>query len=194
MEYICGPDFDKRILTLNPKRKISITMSGGVDSFVLYKLLGNIMPLENIDIFYSKRPDFDTYSHLQKLTERKDIIIIPEQTKSKNRFVELVNIIKKEYDYDEIYMGLNIIPHTHYFPEFNSYNDLPDRPWTFKDPVVKMPFLHLYKYHIIDLARQFSIDLSKTFSCISRTDIECGMCWQCREKIWGFNQLGLDYE
>lgn len=194
MDYICGPGHDRRIITISPHGKVAIAMSGGIDSFVLYNLLGNHIALEKIDIFYSKRIDFDTYHHLEKLTKRTDIKILTETIKSKNRFVDFINIIKNDFDYDEIYMGLNHIPHTHYFPEFGIDDGLPDRPWRFYDTKVKMPFLHLYKYHIIDLAKKLSIDLSATFSCIKSTDIHCGSCWQCREKIWGYEQLELDHE
>ena len=54
---------------------------------------------------------------------------------------------------------------------------------------VRLPFLHLYKYHIIDLARQEKIDLSDTMSCIASIDQECGKCWQCMEKKWGIDQI-----
>jgi len=93
------------------------------------------------------------------------------------------------YSIDELYLGTNIIPHTEYFPEFIT-DERPKRLWSYReDSPFKLPLLHLYKYHIIDLANRNNIDLSQTQSCLHKLKEHCGKCWQCLEKQWGYKQL-----
>jgi len=95
-----------------------------------------------------------------------------------------VEYILENYEIDELYTAVNIIPHTEYFPEFISEGK-PGRPWSIpEDEPVKCPFLHLYKYHIIDLANRYNIDLSQTQTCLIQLEGHCGKCWQCLEKQW----------
>ena len=54
---------------------------------------------------------------------------------------------------------------------------------------MKCPFLHLYKYHIIDLANRNNISLEYRHACIEQNKGHCGTCWQCLEKKWGYDQL-----
>ena len=28
-----------------------------------------------------------------------------------------------------------------------------------------------------------------TFSCIVNTDVHCGKCWWCQERLWGFGRI-----
>lgn len=188
MTYICGPKWDQRVVEINPKGRCAIIMSGGIDSFVLFNLLSSVT---YVDVFNVNRQDgFDNYKRVERLTGQKVNIVNELTTDSATRIEYSIYQIIKEYNYDEVYAGTNHTPPLTYFPEFDT-SDRPIRPWYIDHEKYKLrlPFLHLYKYHIIDLARQEKIDLSDTMSCIASTDKECGKCWQCMEKKWGYDLL-----
>jgi len=184
MQYICGPDWDRRIISIKQQGRVGILMSGGIDSWVLYNMLND--PI----IFNIARLDsFDGVDRVRELTG-KPIIEIPESsTDHWGRFDVAIEHILNNYDIDQLYHGININPPIDIFPEFNILSK-PHRPWRIDHPRLLTPFLHLYKYHIIDLAKQLQIPLDNTRSCIDNASgDECGQCWQCKEKRWGFQQL-----
>lgn len=184
MRYICGPKWDQRVVEINERGSVGIVMSGGIDSYVLYKLLKD--PI----IFNIKRKDgFDNPSRVRYLTG-KEITEIDEATNdAENRIGRTIENILNKFPLTQLYIGINHIPPLDVFPEFN-FPGKPYRPWRIDNTIVKAPFLHLYKYHIIDLANQLGLDLSETRSCIhNAAGDECGECWQCREKRWGYEQL-----
>jgi len=187
MKFICGPKWDQRVVTIDPKGRCAIIMSGGIDSFVLFKLL-SLRCI--VDVYNINRKDgFDNYKRVERLTGQK-VNVIEELTTDSNRVEASIMQLMTDYNYDEIYTGVNHTPPTTFFPEFDT-PARPVRPWNidYKKYNVRLPFLHLYKYHIIDLARQEKIDLSDTMSCIASIDQECGKCWQCMEKKWGYDQI-----
>tara|TARA_B100001113_G_C21084488_1_gene611440 strand:- start:93 stop:671 length:579 start_codon:yes stop_codon:yes gene_type:complete len=190
MEYVCGPKWDRRLVYIEPKPNCAIIMSGGIDSFVLWNLLKDECDL---DIYNINRADgFDNYKRVEQLTGKK-VNVLDELTTSTEGTLKidlsLMHLISTK-DYDEIYTGINEGPPIDYFPEF----DIPTRPerkWyvDYSEHIVRTPFLRLYKFHILDLARQERIDLSDTMSCIVSTEKQCGECWQCMEKKWAYNEI-----
>jgi 7-cyano-7-deazaguanine synthase in queuosine biosynthesis len=192
MRYECGPEWDTRIITINPKHfKVGILMSGGIDSWVLFNIIKQVIP--EIIIFNIKRADkYDGAERIKLLTGRNEIIEIDELTTNHaDRIPMGMDYILDNYDIDELYTGANIIPHTEYFPEFIT-DERPGRRWSIPSWIkIKCPFLHLYKYHIIDLANRNNIDLSQTQSCLHQLKEHCGKCWQCLERQWGYKQLKI---
>jgi hypothetical protein len=191
MDYICGPEWDKRIVTFNHKPNSGILMSGGVDSFVLYNLFETPKPkIFHIDLITGS----DDINVVKKLTNRDDIVIVKDFPWVKNskltRFEKIVKNVLKNYKVDELYLASNRVPPIDCFPEFNTKRK-PPRPWLPNHPIIKLPFLTLYKYHVIDLANRLRIDISETQSCLEWKNGHCGKCWQCREKKWAYQQLGL---
>ncbi len=184
MQYICGPEWDRRVINIKEVGTVGIVMSGGIDSYVLYKLLKD--PI----IFNIKRKDgFDNGDRVSRLIGKQIIEYEEVTTDSKKRIGDTMGAILRKFHLTQLYMGINHTPPTDIFPEFDSPGK-PHRPWRIDNTIVKTPFLHLYKYHIIDLANQLELDLSETRSCIQNVSgPECGECWQCREKRWGYEQL-----
>jgi len=191
MRLECGPQWDTRIITINPKPKVGILMSGGIDSWVLFNILKLDFSIPEILIFNIKRADgYDRAERIKLLTGRSEIIEVDELTTNhEDRIPMGADYIIDNYGIDELYIGVNIIPHTEYFPEFIT-DERPGRPWSIPSSLkIKLPFLHLYKYHIIDLANRNNIDLSQTQSCLHELKEHCGICWQCLERQWGYKQL-----
>lgn len=186
--YECGPRWDRRIIEIEQKENAGILMSGGLDSWVLYNLLGR-----NVKIFNYHRTDvIDNKLKLEKLTERTDIISVENNGSNKVNIDYCGEWIMKNYDVSEVYIAANIIPHLAYFPEFDSMG-VPGRKWHDNHFFIKAPFNQLYKFHIIDLAVRHNIDLQQTNSCLFQEDRHCMECWQCKERKWGFSQLELDF-
>lgn len=186
--YICGPNWDQRVVDLNPKPNCAIVVSGGVDSIVLFHLLKDLC---NLDVFNINRKDgFDNYKRVKKLVKKEVYVIDELTTNTKNRISTSLKYINDTYNYDEIYTAINLMPPIEYFPEFDR-SDRPARPWTINTDRhnIRAPFLHLYKYHIISLSLQNNINISGTKSCITSLEDECGECIQCLEKKWAYEQL-----
>jgi hypothetical protein len=194
MKFECGPEWDMRNVYIDEKidpSRTAILMSGGLDSFVLYTLLGD----KNIGkVFSLKRADrLDNSDNLKRLIGRNDIIDINEdpQWTGENRITNLLETVLSKYnnEIDALYFGINHIPSLYHFPEFAE--GCPVRPWFIDNSkILKTPFLHLYKYHIIDLAERLALDVTVTRSCLELEKDHCGVCWQCRERNWGYQQLG----
>ncbi len=205
MRFECGPEWDRRVINIEPKGRIGVLMSGGADSYILYQLLRKIPDCPHIHIFWIETggttgPGWDLVETVQKLTRRYDIHEITEflhhtinDTPDYLPFDQVViktnDWIVEKYSLDILYNGTNMNPPTEFFPEFPfAY----EQHWSIPEYTkVKAPFLHLYKYHILDLGKQYNIDISEAHSCNTFPTAEghCGECRSCREKVWGYEQL-----
>lgn len=56
------------------------------------------------------------------------------------------------------------------------------------------PFLHMNKSHTVQLVHDLGLDWIPEMShtCTDTAGIRCGKCWQCSERAWAFNLLGLE--
>ncbi len=210
MKFECGPKWDTRIINIKPKGKIGILMSGGGDSYILYEILKSIPNCPPILIFNIKSSGtagegWDKPETVKLLTDRDDIIVVDKFLKhtindspdflSWDKVLILTNLwIVKEYNLDILYNGTNMNPPVEFFPEFTSeeFGDAPLPHWSIPEYTkVICPFLHFYKYHIIDLGIRNNIDISQTHSCndLPTDEGHCGKCRSCLEKQWAYKQL-----
>ncbi len=210
MRFECGPEWDTRIINIEPKGKIGILMSGGADSFILYELLKSIPDCPHINIFWVESggdtgPGWDLVETVELLTGRDDIIPVEKFLKHTendspdylpwNEVLIKSNLwVVEEYKLDILYNGTNMNPPSEFFPEFHSthFGEAPAGHWHIpKYTKVECPFLHLYKYHIMDLGIKHNVDISQTHSCNEwPTDKgHCSICRTCLEKQWGFTEL-----
>jgi len=95
-----------------------------------------------------------------------------------------------EYPDAVIYWGSNRIPPADEF-DYSGFDVWPQRGKSSERSV--MPFKNLYKWQLIQLAERHNLQglYPITHTCTEFTDKECGECWQCKERIWGFSKLGL---
>jgi hypothetical protein len=100
-------------------------------------------------------------------------------------------------DLDHMFSGLNQNPPF----ILNCVKNLgwipPNRPSVNLSSFELMPFLNLYKTHIIDFADQYQQQklFELTHSCTERIEGKCKICFQCEERAWAFEELKLkDYE
>ena len=194
----CGPAHDRRTLnfTLPPVRRLGVFVSGGIDSALLYYLVllekqqtqhaGDITPL----VIFRKEgsqnfapPIINQINQMFGINTKfkrlgNTTLPEPEQVASaaKQAFYLLwletvyIGVISNRPEHQ---IGFDPIP----VPEVDS---------------VQTPLKHLEKSHIIDLYRSLRIEhlLDMTFSCDQSDRQACGTCNGCRERAWGFSQLG----
>ena len=65
----------------------------------------------------------------------------------------------------------------------------PVRPASNNHSKLVLPFMHLFKCHIIELAYQLQADwiLPYTHTCTELLADSCHQCFACQERAWGFN-------
>lgn len=185
--------------------KLAVLYSGGADSTLLYYLavtsiirnrLGKSLDLIIIDR-YNNPVDRATvlYNDLKlqlgdSITTLK-FIPLSDAVPGNLQILQAVDKIKE--DYDAILWGINQYPDdTAIRPKNSSYQI---NFSTFKAPdKLHLPFAKFKKTDIIDTYVQLGITdvLNKTHSCGEPVDQPCGKCFNCRERIWAFTQLGLE--
>ena len=129
-----------------------------------------------------------------------DIVYVEEdKTISKQRVINepIYRLAKENNNYVQVFTGINHFAPIENVPKVDATSA--PRPWRHvegedlsKRNIIVTPFLHLYKYHILDLYYRNGIEslLEVTYSCAnSKTLDNCGHCYWCRERVWAFEQI-----
>jgi 7-cyano-7-deazaguanine synthase in queuosine biosynthesis len=195
MKYISRLD-DKEIQIDSPERdkRYAIMLSGGLDSAVLLYLLYH-RGYTDLQVFTIDKADGSTTyaSRVVQHFNKKFAIKLPNPVTvgdpnahhSLQSRTALTDIFTN-YEVDILFNALNKNP-----PELNELPSAPVRA-TSAPPRVALPFVDLYKTHIIDLMFELEQEdlLNVTHSCTEQPVGRCGKCWQCGERAWAFQQLG----
>ena len=202
VDIICGPDWDKRIITIHPKPRVGVLMSSGMDSTTILQLLLSHFPGLNISLFNIKtgpnerKPVIDDL--LQQMDCKLPLHVVGEkhwETPMYNHHARLwkgFQEIRDEWDVDELYCGNIQSPREEFFPRFDIHSpEYPKRPWRTVDPFLKNPLEHLEKYHVLDVGRRlgFARLFKTTISCNRHELWHCGECMGCDELAWAYDQL-----
>jgi hypothetical protein len=181
---------------LQPTEKVAITFSGGMDStLLLYLLLREKETMQvNTEIHCFTATQCGTKIHSQKvleLPEFKDKVI--HHLDVDNPIAESVRPVTKGLLSDGwvVYGASNQVPLEDIggrYPMRHSKN--PDNPNNV------LPFLFLFKYHILDAYYKLGIEhiLKTTHTCTELEYGECGKCFACRERDWAYYKLGRSKE
>jgi len=204
-----GPVWDRRLIDLKiPKDidEVAIMVSGGMDSAILYYALKVLNPTKFIRTFCVPRKVDDSFNNSwnvhKKVAELLDVTMTPPELIGKEDSVDSVlptsDLIKSKR-FKFVYDGVNHqVPLGYPFEipeEFNTPQArgmaFGQRPWRLDVPGLKTPFLHLYKYHIIDLYYRLGVEslIDVTHSCTAIPEGHCRDCMWCYERIWAFAQL-----
>jgi hypothetical protein len=201
MEYTCGPENDRRVLTISlPKnqKRIGVFVNGAIASSLLYLLLLIEKHSTNSDHLikpFAVRKPHDSVDFYAGALVDRILDLFPNEPKTYptvvgNPNVDGKNLVVSGIDYalrlarmDVVYLG-----NRQKLPEFgiDSYQyDQTKNDLTY-------PFLHINGSHIIDLYHQVYREhlLNFTHSCHAVSTMHCGNCDGCRERFWSFNQLG----
>lgn len=181
---------------------VGVMLSGGLDSAVLLSLISkeiseNKLPI-NVQVFTV--PKFDgSINQVDSITsyisKRFDVKILPKivvgdptlyhRSQNESGIKEVLTTYKS---IKQLFIGINRNPP----PEFKLSGTYPDRVSSSDHPNIEIPFVNLYKTHIVDLIYQFSLEelLNITHTCTEQQKGRCGKCFQCSERQWAFEQLG----
>jgi hypothetical protein len=202
MEIQSRIDGKKIVVNIQHSTNYGILLSGGLDSAVLlYFILKEFKEL-NIPLCLQpfSIPKFDgSYAYVKGIIDyfNKEFnfnipqtIIVgdptvhhSQQNKSGGRAV-----FTDHPDIDFLFVGLNQNPpETWGDPKW----ERPNRPIKSDNSKVLLPFIDLYKTHIVDFMfeheQEFLTEITHT--CTEQPKGRCNKCFQCQERIWAFDQL-----
>lgn len=197
METLSRLDSKKIVVEIQQNKKYGIMLSGGLDSAMLLYLILLENKFCNIQPFSIPKHD-GSHRYVQGILEyfntEFDIklpepIIVghPDIHHSQQSRVAITELFLK-YPVDYLFIGLNQNPP---LPWGNANWERPNRPLKSDDPRIILPFIELYKTHIVDLIFQHDQKylLNLTHTCTEQTVGRCGQCFQCNERSWAFEQL-----
>lgn len=193
---------DQKEIVVDTQQSVpyGIMLSGGLDSAVLLYLMLKDCPTASIQPFYIAKHDGShnyipgIISYLENVFQAKlpkpiqvgtpDIHhTVINQTGIREALIKYPNI---RY----LYIGINQNPPQ---PWGNPNWIFPVRPTENTNPRLVMPFMMLYKTHIVDILLQENqrelLKLSHT--CTEQPVGNCGVCFQCGEREWALEQLGV---
>jgi 7-cyano-7-deazaguanine synthase in queuosine biosynthesis len=177
---------------------IGLFCSGGFDSTVLtytvFKYLHDIGSEKSIKIYTVPRSD-NSINHAK-------------------RILAVLSSIFKDVKYQHIILTNNDVPHNlivyRGMAEVISNTEdwiiisdtknpecLPNGPGRRQTNLPRQyhPLLSYYKTMTLQMAKYYdilSLISEITHTCTESTSIRCGKCWQCNERKWAFNQLGVE--
>jgi 7-cyano-7-deazaguanine synthase in queuosine biosynthesis len=167
-----------------PAGKVGIFISGGLDSAVLYHLIlkenKNVIPLLMLKNNEQYNRAWAVIQYLQKLhnTHSEPVLL---------RNKDIRPAIRESIGLGFGLMYLGVIKELAEFLIDWEPNNFSDSEW------VVGPFKDLDKSQIVQLAIDHDVEhlFLITHSCAEQAFGRCNHCNRCRERSWGFNQLGL---
>ena len=200
MKITCGSGSDVRTVTINlppTHSKIAMFVSGGLDSAILYYLLLKAnAEMDNIHYIHpfviartegSKHFTRPVIAHIHSqfnmpYTEPK---LVGDPSLPGHMQVRSGGESAIHMGYTQLYGGL-----ISQLPEHKIDEEPAD---VVEDDIVKLPFAGINKSHVVDLILQFKQEplFYLTHSCSILEIGRCHTCNGCRERTWGFSQLGL---
>ena len=199
-ELKCGPFNDERTITLHLPaniKNVGIFHSGGVDSTILLHLVikhfGHLInpTIFTVNKFVGDIPEnSNRIVKLLKLEHIEHKIIDVDKKDIHSKF--LPKAISSVFDTGQVEFvftaGNAVPPEGANFSAFSPPKRLDNNPAPNK---MCIPFLHIYKYHILDLYYREGLEsiLPFTHSCTEISDNVCGQCWFCNERKWAFEML-----
>jgi len=200
-DFIIGPEWDKRVLSLNPGKRVGVLMSSGMDSTTLFCMLTKYfdVDIEVFNIQTSENPDKPIVQDiLDAMSFTKELHIVGStrwQWPMQSHYPRLargMQEIRDHFAIDNLYCGNILTPHPQFFPRWDvNQTGISKRPWLTNDSFLKNPLEHMEKYHVLDCARKHGFEdvIDMTISCNVYAEKECGDCMGCLERKWAYDQL-----
>jgi hypothetical protein len=197
MEILSRLDGKKIVVKIQQNKKYGIMLSGGLDSAMLLYLILLENKFCNIQPYSIPKHD-GSHKYVQGILEYfntefdielpKPIIVgNPAVHHSQQSRVAITELFLK-YPVDYLFIGLNQNPPQPWGdPNWERPNRLLKSP---SDRII-LPFIELYKTHIVDLIFQFDQKylVNLTHTCTEQPVGRCNQCFQCNERSWAFEQL-----
>lgn len=202
MEILSRIDNKTVVVEIQHNKKYGIMLSGGLDSAVLLYFVLKEFKEKNIPLQLQPFtvPKFDgSFKYVSGIIEYYNTqfdVNIPEAILVGNPLAHhsqqnksgALEVFSKYPTIDYLFIGLNQNPPE---PFGDPTWEKPNRLKSSTNSKVLLPFVDLYKTHIVDLMfehqQQYLMNLTHT--CTELTVGKCGQCFQCSERAWAFNQL-----
>ena len=167
-----------------PTGRVGIFISGGLDSALLYHLIlkerKDVVPLLVLKTNEQYNCARGVISYLQQL---HSIHVEPVLLSNKDIKIAIREAIGLGFGT----MFFGVIKEMEEFLVDWKPNNFVDNAW------IRGPLKDLDKSQIVDLVIKNNVEhlFSITHSCATQGVGRCGVCNRCRERHWGFEQLGL---
>ncbi len=193
---------DQKEIVVDTQQSVpyGIMLSGGLDSAVLLYLMLKDCPTADIQPFYIAKHD-GSHNYIPGIISYLENIFqvnLPKPTRVgtpdiHHTVINQVGIQEALIKYPNIrylYIGINQNPPQ---PWGNPNWVFPVRPTKNTNPRLVMPFMMLYKTPIVDILLQENQQelLTLTHTCTEQPVGKCGICFQCGERAWALEQLGI---
>ncbi len=198
MKFISRIDNKEVTVNTSESFKYGIMLSGGLDSALLFYLMLKDCPTAQIQSFYIAKHD-GSHLYIQGIIDYLESLFqikIPTPIKVGNpdahhtiiNQIGTLEALVRNPDIKYLYMGINQNPPQ---PWGDPKWVFPVRPTENKNPRLVMPFMMLYKTHIIDILLQEKQErlLELTHTCTEQTSGSCGLCFQCNERKWALDHF-----
>lgn len=195
MLYESRLDGSQVVIESSHDKRYGILLSGGLDSAVLLYMILKAYPGIDIRAFTIDKAD-GAMKYAQKVVDYansrfKRQIPAPIAVGNPLTHHSLMNIsamrdVLDNNRVDFLFNALNQNPE-----ELASLPGAPARAKTSNNPRIYLPFLNLYKTHIVDFMFQYEQEelMNITHSCTEQPVGRCNKCWQCGERAWTFSKL-----
>ena len=206
MKITIGPKHLERefTFTIPEVDNIGIFMSGGLDSSAMLTLIlkelaeTNRLKTVSLTAFTLEKPTGEPLYATRILKKFEDHFQVS--------IMHVTNIPNTEEAIRQGRMDANVIVET--CKQFNglmylSGNNMPPPDikifkgglgFTYKQtPLYQQPFLNLLKPQMTDILYKLATDfiIPYTHSCSRQLSGKCNSCYSCKERSWGFEELGL---
>jgi len=186
----------------NDARKITVLLSGGIDSTLLLYLLAkeitdNKLPiqLDCVSFRGGSVVPRQTKAVIQWVQQKFHIPITYNHSAPRSWIRNVVQDVLVVCEPDYVFTGCNNVVVDQFTPTKHIPGDTPpERGEPFNEQHLR-PFIHWDKIAIVEQYLNHDIlDLLKiTHSCGVLHETECGECYFCMEKIWATKTLGINY-
>lgn len=193
---------DQKEIFVNTKIPLQygIMLSGGLDSALLFYLMLKDCPTAKIQPFYIPKKD-GSHLYIPNIISYIDSLFgsttaLPIQVGVSDVDHTIINqtgikeVLTKHCYVQKLFIGINQNPPQ---PWGNPNWIFPVRPTSNNNPKLSMPFMMLYKTHIVDILLQEGQEklLELTHTCTEQTVGSCKLCFQCNERIWALEHFGI---
>jgi 7-cyano-7-deazaguanine synthase in queuosine biosynthesis len=202
MNTICGPEYDKRTVTITlpeNKSRIGVLVSGGIDSAILYyllllenKLRGNIHEIIPLSVMRKEGSKYFSSLVIGHVNQEfqipySDPLIVGDNTLPEEEQVKSGVNQALAQGFDIVYAGvIEQLPQ-----HMINWQPIPSK----ESARFKTPFHLINKSHVIDMVFKLKQEplFYITHSCSGEHSQigRCNGCNGCNERRWGFEQLNL---
>lgn len=180
---------------------VGVFLSGGLDSAVLlYALLlereKTKIQIEFTALTVSKAgADIFASSIVEELCKKfgpiHHNIGIDNEGASPGTITPAIQKQLRSRNFDYVYTGINSNPPIDKF--YSKWGVFPKRPDVSPHNTLILPFLKLYKSHIVELACTLQIEhiMAMTHSCTEQINGRCCVCFACDERAWAFKENSI---